>query len=129
MLKPIRLHLCLPSSYFLYYAYGSGVVLTNPSCSNSSLSLCFGYGGTMPITGYDVSKSGCCPSSEEGFDAKTGFDAIFIPSLRQGLFPFSLILFSCAKAYRSTEVIHELPPTKAKVGVKVKLSKTITKFE
>lgn len=27
----------------------------------------------MPITGYDVSKSGCCPSSEEGFAAKTGY--------------------------------------------------------
>uniref|UniRef100_A0A2N9GHE8 Uncharacterized protein n=1 Tax=Fagus sylvatica TaxID=28930 RepID=A0A2N9GHE8_FAGSY len=48
-------------------------VLTNPSCSNSSLSLCFDYGDTMPITGYDVSKSGCCPSSEEGFAAKTGY--------------------------------------------------------
>lgn len=33
--------------------------------------------------------------------SKSLFDAIFIPSLRQGLFPFSLILFSCAKAYRS----------------------------
>lgn len=54
MLKPIRLHLCLPSLFD--YAYGSGVVLTNPSCSNSSLSLCFDYGDTMPITGYDVSK-------------------------------------------------------------------------
>lgn len=48
-------------------------MLTNPSCSNSSLSLCFDYGDTMPITGYDVSKSGCCPSSEEGFAAKTGY--------------------------------------------------------
>lgn len=62
-------------------------MLTNPSCSNSSLSLCFYYGVTMPITEYDVSKSGCCPSSEEGFAAKTGYAESELRDARSRLSP------------------------------------------
>lgn len=41
----------------------------------------------MPITGYDVSKSGCCPSSEEGFAAKTGYAESELRDARSRLSP------------------------------------------
>lgn len=81
-------------------------MLTNPSCSNSSLSLCFDYGDTMPITGYDVSKSGCCPSSEEGFAAKTGYAESELRDARSRLSPSA---DSQATAKRAGPRAHHLP--------------------
>lgn len=41
----------------------------------------------MAITGYDVSKSGCCPSEDEGFAAKTGYAKSELKDARSRLSP------------------------------------------